>query len=79
MTPPKNIPKTQARDGHNRPSPWRERIIVRYSDAYIERWGEVFVKHDLHQRLAIPFEVFLRWPRAYLQQLNRGNKKEEAV
>ena len=52
---------------------------MRYSDAYIERWGEVFVKHDLHRRLAIPFEVFLRWPRAYLQRLNQGNKKEEAV
>ena len=40
-----------------------------YSDAYIERWGEVFVRLALHRRLGITFLEFLVDPGRYLRQV----------
>ena len=40
-----------------------------YTDAYLERWGEVFVRLALHRRLGITFLQFLADPGCYLRQV----------
>ena len=40
-----------------------------YPDAYIDRWGEVFVRWQLRLRLGIDFEQFLADPGRYLRQV----------
>lgn len=46
--------------------------MTRYTDAYIEYWGEVFVKHDIHRRRGVPFVAFLRSPDHYMEMERAG-------
>ena len=42
---------------------------MRYTDGYLERWGEVFVRLQLDRRLSITFVQFLDDPSRYLRRV----------
>lgn len=41
--------------------------MSRYSDEYIERWGEVFEDRSFYRRTGVPFIVFLQSPELYVE------------
>ena len=40
---------------------------------WIPIWGDIFVKHDLRNRLGISFEIFLKNPHAWIANLRGDN------
>lgn len=44
--------------------------MSRYSDEYLEHWGEVFTARDFYRRTGVPFHIFLKDPEAYIDMLD---------
>lgn len=49
-----------------------------YPDAYLEHWGEVFIKRRVRARLHITFERFLERPVQYINRVERYEAGERS-